>query len=412
MTKISLGIMEIAKKHDFHDELISSLKDNIQYVYEIIFTGSKDSLNLDDFEGVDVKYLNLDTDNKAVMRNSIIEASSGDYILWLSNNCEIEFDFIEEFKNIIEEYQDVDIVYPNKVVIDIDGEESIFKYLDYYKNEIGILRLLNVETAIPEFGVFTKNEIFNKYGNFNEGYKDFEFYEYLWRNVNNLNLKLSKFSFIVIKDTDTFIDTSYHSKALRDNIKNYDLKTIFPFLNWQHENIALSTANYLIGEALSKYYDLYNASEFFRKSAIAFHNKKSVDMLVYTYYMMGLFDMARELIREDQGFSKEEIERVLSEIQQTDLLIQNIEESLNEGKVSDIFNFISEVYGFYKGAPVLNILGFIEYISGNKENAYRFFYKAATMNPLNDDIINNLVDVSKELGKEEDVKGLFERILK
>jgi len=57
------------------------------------------------------------------------------------------------------------------------------------------------------------------------------------------------------------------------------------------------------------------------------------------------------------------------------------------------------------------LLGVLEYYANNLEKAYQFFHKAATLNPLNEYIIHNLTGLANQLGKQEDVKGLFERLL-
>ncbi|MEZ0323914.1 MAG: hypothetical protein ABWJ98_06380 [Hydrogenothermaceae bacterium] len=409
--KITLGIVKTDLTGKFHEDLLSSIQDNLDGLSEIVFSGTENDINLSDI-GIPVKYLNINSDNKSVLRNSIIDNSDGDYIIWISNSCELDFDFVGEILEVIEKNPDVDIVYPNEVIIDINGVEIVRKFDDIYDREIELVRVLKPEKNIPEWGIITRKSIFEKLGKFDEYFEDYEIYDFIWKNVKSLKMKLSKFSFIINKHTDTFVDTSYNSYSLRKNISLYRLEELFPHLNWSNnENLALSTAYYLIGDTLSDYYDLFNASEYFRKSAISFHNKISIKKLVNTYLNMGIFDRALELLREDQGFTKEEIKSLTDDINSIKNLIDSIEKSISEGKVREIMESISEIYSVYKGAPILNILGVINYIAGNKEDAFKFFYKAVTINPIDDNMLHNLIDVSKELGKEEKVKGLINRLI-
>lgn len=409
MKKMAVGILNISNGK-FKKELIDSLKDNIDWIDEIIFTADKESLN---FEDMPVKYLNLQTDNKAVMRNNIIEACESEYILWLSDSSELDPDFLEEAFDTIEEYPQVDILYPNEVVIDLDGGEILKKYDEYFSSEINLLRSLQIERAIPEFGVITKRDIFLKLGNFDENYYDYEFYDFLWENVKQLKLKHIKFAFLVNRYTDSFIDTSYASKSLRENLENYEFEELFPLLGWNKNNdLALATAYQIIGDILSSYYDLYNASDFYRKSAISFHNKISIGKIVETYYNMGLFEEATKLLNTDQGFNQEEIDQFTEKIDRAKQLIENTEKAIMEGNVREVFEIIGDIYDVYKGAPIVNIIGVIEYIGGNLENAYKFFYKAAMLNPLADDILHNLTDTAKQLGREEKVKALINRLFR
>lgn len=407
---MTLAIIKADKYGKFHDELISSIQDNQEGISEIIYTGSEEDINFEDIQ-VPVKFLNVDSENKAFLRNKVIEESNGDYILWISNSCELDFDFVPEISEVVEEDETVDIVYPKQVLIDIYGSENIYKYYDISNKEMDIIKVLKPEKILPEWGILTRKDIFDRFGKFDEEFEDYEFYYFILQNLKNLKIRHAKFSFIINKHTDTFIDTSYRSFALRRSLPLYDLKEIFPHLNWENEELAISTAYYLIGEVLSEYYDLFNASEYFRKSAISFHNKLSVQRLVNTYYNMGLFEQAMQLLRDDQGFEKEEIENQTSHIRQISELIDNIEKSIQEGKLQEITNILNDVYQIYQGAPVVNIMGFIEYIRGNKEDAFKLFYKTVTLNPINEDYIMNLIDVSKELGKEEKVKGLINRLI-
>lgn len=408
MNTLAVGIIKTDPSGRFNRELINSIKDNIGEIDEILFTGYKKDLETD----IQIHCLNLDSDNKAFLRNSILENCSSDYILWLSNSSELDFDFVQEARQIIEEYPQADILYPNEVIVDMDGRENVKKYTDYFSRELELLRTIQLERSIPEFGIITKKDLFNKTGKFDEKYEDFEFYSFLWNNIKQIKLKHIKFSFCINKHTDSFIDTSFGSKAIRDNLGRYDLKELFPLLQWdKNQNLALSTAYHILGDVLTSYYDMYNGSEFYRKSLIHFHNKISIQKVIDTYYNMGLFQEALQLLRTDQGFTEEEIDQISSKIYQAKTLVENAEKSITQGNIREIFHMINDIYNAYSGAPVINIIGVIEYLGGNIENAFKFFYKAATLNPLAEDILNNLVDTAKQLGKEEKVKGLINRLL-
>lgn len=408
--KITLGIIKTDQSCKYHDELISSINDNIEHIGEIVYTGSREEIDFDD--DIQIKCLNMSTTNKAVQRNAVLENSSFEYILWISNSCELDFDFISEVLEVAHEFPDANILYPNQVVVEIDGNESIIKYDDYYGRSFETVSTLRIDKVLPEYGVLTKKEIFEKFGNFDENFEDFEFYDFIFRNIKNLQMKQSKFSFVINRITDDFIDTSFHSKSIRENIKRYDLRELFPLLGWQkNEDLAMSTANYIIGDVLAEYYDLLNASDFLRKSSILFYNKISIQKLVEVYYKMGLFDEALNLLKEEHSFQAEELEESISKINQVRNLIENVEKAVFEGKVLEILNLVNDIYSVYQGAPVYNIIGVIEHMLGNKEKAFRFFYKAATLNPIADDIVQNLIDTAKETGNEEKVKNLFNRIV-
>ncbi|ACN99017.1 hypothetical protein SULAZ_1213 [Sulfurihydrogenibium azorense Az-Fu1] len=407
--KITLGILNTIKgENPVKEEVLEGIQDNLEYFDQIIFTGDESFFEDSDIQA---QCLNLETDNKAVMRNAILENAKNDYILWISDTTVLEFDMIPEMMEQFEDYEDTDIVYPNMVIVDNTGLESTFILQDLYKKETDLLMSLKIENYFPEYGIITKKDLFNKTGKFDEEFEDYEFYNFLYQNIDNLRLKLSEFNYVVIHYPETFIDTSYRSYALRKAIKKYPLKKFFPRLNWENENLALATAYTSIGDILSDYLDYFNASQHYRQAALSLHNKVSMFKLVNTYYNMGLFDEAKKLLTQDQGFSQDEIKDLLYQIDKTQELITAIEKAIEEGKAQEVMVSINDVASFYSGAPVYNILGVIEFYGGNKENAYRYFYKAATMNPIDENIIHNLTDMANMLGKQEKVKGLFKRIL-
>ena len=388
------------------EKLLKSLNENSEYISEIIYSG-----NSEDIEDKNIKFLNIDSKNEADHRNACLKEANEEFILWVNPNIELEDETLEEFNEILEEFEDADIVYPNEVLITLDEEENIKNYSDWYEKNDELIQALSLEEYLPNWGVLTKKSKITEFGGFENSYNDYTFYAFLYKNLKNLKLKHSDLSFINHYLTETFVDTSYRSKLVRDILEIYDIKELFKSLNWENENIAMATAYTLIGDALFKYFDYLNASNFYRKALISFHNQETLKKLIETYYQMGLFDEAEKLLQTqdvEENYKKE----IKEKIETTKKLLKELEKSIEEGKAADVLVAANDITSYYQGAPIYNILGIVFFIKGDFENAYRFFYKAATMNPLDNDIINNLADVAKKLGYEDEVIGLFERITK
>ncbi|GAB6072192.1 hypothetical protein JCM14244_05690 [Venenivibrio stagnispumantis] len=372
---------------------------------KIVIVGKKpEDINTE----LDVEYLEINSDNKAFLRNKALEKIDSEYTLWLSDFSELDDFTIDELVEVANEYKDADIIYPNSVYKNLQGDKSINMYPDFYGREKDILQTLSIENFLPEFGVLTKNQTVK---DFNEDFDDFEFYEKIYKNLNNLKLKCSDISFITINEKDSFIDTSYRAKAIRDLLEIYDLKEIFKNINWEDENSALATAYTIIGDRLSNYYDFFNATEFYRKALLSFHNKHTLKQLIKAYVYMGLFDKAKELVSQEQGLNQDEIKAITQEISQAEQIINLLEKSVLENKLDDVLSMINEVIQYYKGAMIYNILGVIFYYKQDLINSYRFFHKAFTMNPIDEDILRNLVDLAKLTGNEEKVKKLVKRLI-
>ncbi len=393
------------------EKLLNSLEENdLSSVKEVLYSGSKEDIK-DIDTSIPIIPLDIKSENKAFAKNVALSKAQGDYILLLSSNSVLEDTTVEELLEIINEVSDADLIYPNEVLVQ-DEEEIVRNFDDLYGREKLILHTLSIEENLPEYGILIKKDTFNKLGGFDEEFEDFDLYKFLYDNLDNIKLKHSDLSFVEYHLTEDFIDTSYRSKALRDTVQKYDWKTeIFPYLSWdKEENSALATAYTFIGDRLSRYHDFLNASEFYRKALFTFHNKLSLQSLINSYINMGFFSEAKKLLSVSQGLEQKEIKQLSQHIDNIQKFVQSLENSVKEGKTGEILIASQDIINFYQGAPVYNLFGVVYYLMRDLENAFKFFYKAVIINPLEQDILQNLVDVAKQLGKEEKVKNLIFRI--
>ncbi len=400
---INDGSLENIKK------VINALEENQENIKEVIYSGSIEELP--DTE-LPIKALNINSENKALLRNETLKEATQEWILFCSTSTEIEDTTLEEFFDVLEEAPNANIIYPNTVNI-FSGEETVNNYDNLYENRYIILQGLTIERYIPEWGILINRSLLEG-KSFNENFKEYEFYEFFLRNIDNIKPVLSELSFINIYKTETFIDTSYGSKLVRDYIvKKYFPEELFPNLSWdENKELALSTAYTMIGDALTSYHDFYNASDFYRKALISFHNQHTLKKLINSYINMGLFENAKQLVVSEQGLSKEEIEELEEYISKIQSLIKELENKVEEGLLDEVLYTLNDVLSVYQGAPLYNIAGVISFYRGDIINAYRFFYKAVIINPLEENILRNLTDVAKQIGKEEEVLSLVNRLLK
>ncbi len=387
-------------------ETLGSLKGNENFIKDIIYTGKVQNK----YER-DIRFLELNTENRACLRNICIREAKGEYILWLSDTSYIEETTLEEYDQILREFKDVDIIYPNEIIIDLYGEEKIKNYKDWYQNESELIQGLTLEEFIPQWGVLTKKEIFDRIGLFDEDFEDYEFYRFLAFNLKKIKLKHSDESFTTNRITESFIDTSFRSKTLRDFVGIYDWKKeIFPLLNWEkNEKLALGTAYTTIGEKLERYYDLLNASDYYKRSILSFHNQYSLKKLIDVYISMGEFDKALYFTKK-QGLKDEEIKKYTAFINDLKKLVQELENFVKKGKIKDLLSSINDIVSVYEGAPIYNILGVVHFILEDYENSFRFLTKAVTMNPEKEEYVENLFEVGKIINKESKIQSLLNRL--
>ncbi|OMH40455.1 hypothetical protein [Desulfurobacterium indicum] len=391
-----------------NEELVDSLNENRDFISSVYVSGKEKEI-YSDYDGK-VEFLNFSSVNKAFLRNRLIEIATSPYVLYLSENSSLDDDTFEELFSSLEDRPDADIVYPNEVILWSD-EETVRNFDEYAGREVELLQSLAIENLLPEYGSLIRTDFIKEKGGFDERFAEYEFYDFIYKNIKDLRLKWSEFAFVNYELTETFIDTSYRSLSVREVINIYDWKEdIFPLLRWDDENVALSTANTIIGDRLSFYVDFLNASEFYRRSLFCFHNTVSLGKLFDTYLLMGRFDDAFALLGE--GFSPEEVNDGKERLSNVKKIVSELEKAVQDGKLEEVIAAMNDVADYYKGAPIHNIMGVIAYLTGDYEGAYRFFYKAVTMNPLEKDFLMNLTDMAKKLGKEDEVVGLIDRLVK
>lgn len=375
------------------EKTLSSLKKNENYITQIIPSHE----------------YNTTPTNLAHKLNIMISHATQEYILILNTDIELEEETLEEFFETLEETPDADIIYPSEIFIQ-NGNEEIKNYEDWYQKEKLLLPSLAIEDHLPQWGILIKKETIKNLGGFDPKYGEHTIYAFIYNNLDKLRLKHSELSFINHYISDTFIDTSYRSLLLRTIVNTYSMQEVFSSLDWKQNEIALATANTLIGDKLAKYFDFYNAIHYYRKALLIFHNQTTLKKLLDAYIQMGLFQEAKFHL-QTQNPTKEIVEEYQEKIEKIDKLTQELEKAVESGKSREILTASLDIISYYKGAPIHNILGIIFFMHNEFEKAYKFFYKAATINPLDQDILYNLTEVAKKLEKEQEVIDLYNRII-
>ena len=402
MEKVSLLVLNESEPKE---EFLEAINENADFIHEVIFSGKKTDVELE----CPVKFLELKGETKGKIRNALTEAAQTDTILFLSATTILEEDAIEELLEEREATQ-ADIIFPN-VIFQVGGKEEVKNFEQPFGKELNLVASLSIEDYIPEWGILTSKSVVEKGKGFDSSLDDYDFYDFLYKNIRWLKIRLAELTYITQKIEDSFIDTSWRSYVLRKRVlQNFDWeRELFPFLSWHKKpEAAEATALTIIGNKLSSYYDFFNATDFYRRALLKFHNQESLRCLINAFKTMGLFEEAKELLSPEQGVPEETISSERQLIENIESIIKELEKAVEDGKVFEVITAIQDIVPIYEGAPIYNILGVLSWIQKKEEEAYRFFFKAVTMNPINQDYLFNLTSMAKLLKKEEEVKKLIQ----
>jgi len=400
--KVSLLVLNESEPKE---EFLEAINENADFIHEVIFSGKKTDVELE----CPVKFLELKGETKGKIRNALTEAAQTDTILFLSATTILEEDAIEELLEEREATQ-ADIIFPN-VIFQVGGKEEVKNFEQPFGKELNLVASLSIEDYIPEWGILTSKSVVEKGKGFDSSLDDYDFYDFLYKNIRWLKIRLAELTYITQKIEDSFIDTSWRSYVLRKRVlQNFDWeRELFPFLSWHKKpEAAEATALTIIGNKLSSYYDFFNATDFYRRALLKFHNQESLRCLINAFKTMGLFEEAKELLSPKQGVPEETISSERQLIENIESIIKELEKAVEDGKVFEVITAIQDIVPIYEGAPIYNILGVLSWIQKKEEEAYRFFFKAVTMNPINQDYLFNLTSMAKLLKKEEEVKKLIQ----
>lgn len=388
-------------------ELLSSLSLNSDSILEVVVPRNFKG----DFSPAPLKRVDVEGLEGGALLNALVKEASADYLLILRPGVSFEEEFIPELLDEVAE-NPADVVFTNLIVRTGEGEE-IKNFQQVYGRELSLVASLSLEDWLPDQALLFRKEALIEGALFDENLLDYEIYDFFYRNLRWLKIRLSELSYVTYSVTEPFIDTAWRSFVLRKKVlTGYDWeKELFPFLSWREKpEVAYATALTIIGKRLVGYFDCFNGSSFLRQALLKFHNQETLKELVNALVNMGLFEEARKLLSPVHGVRGRELEEQIDRLEKIETLVTELESAVKEGKVEEVLYAISEVAGVYQGAPIHNLLGFIYWVGGLKEDAYRFFYKAVTINPVNEDFLSNLLLAAGELKREERVKNLV-RIL-
>lgn len=251
-------------------------------------------------------------------RNKCIELAKGDFILWLDSDDILEPNILCEYYSILIN-NEIDIIYCNIESYSINNKKLNYHLFpkDYGANEHLFLGNLIFSFGIATGGTLMKKSLYKKYGLYNEKIRFGEDYDFFSRSVPNSKVHLvpnvlykvfihSKNSF---SGPMVYKDTSYHSLVMKDIIKNYSLKEIFPQFDENKKNLHIQKycINWEIKHAKAKAllrlakgfflnHDFYNCKELLKR--IESKSTSTLFLLVKAYIGLGDYVLAMNILQK------------------------------------------------------------------------------------------------------------------
>ena len=293
----------------FLSKTIESALDQDYNNYEIIILddGSTDNTELvikQYLENAKIKYIKKEHTNAPDTRNKLIDLATGDYILWLDSDDNLNPKVLKKYVDTLVNFPTVNMVYGNIRFTDFNGNEhGISNYTDWYNNKKELWSKIISGQPFPNPFMLIKKSLYKEVGNYNTEFTRAHDYEFNSRLVTGANINMKIINEVIgnyiihdenLTTTKTGeIDTSFEIKIL-DSLVKLPLDTFFPNLDWIGKE---SESNSISFAEIALQYKNYNSYE----KAIQFY-QKSLDAYPYnsvTYY--GLGEIALEMNKLEEA---------------------------------------------------------------------------------------------------------------
>lgn len=428
---ITIGIVTYNRAGFIGMALASALQQTDSH-YEIIVydDGSTDDTKavVAAFSSSKIRYIQSPTNHgRPYARNRAIEAAKGLFILWLDDDDCIDKSLLSEYRQLLKQNPQPDILYCNLQAIDYYSGQLLghFSSRDYAGKEHLIPANLIQDSGITSRGALIRKSIYTMLGGFDERFQRAQDYEFWYRAAPVARFcKLDKTLYTIRVHQDNVstqlafkkqIDHSYKSLAIRESLHHFSLRQLFPLLNWRDIEMACETACIRIGTGLLRYHDYFNATRFLVEVPnIHLYPKTSQDF-IEAYIKMGdpiglklaIANTAnaphhlRETLREKYGPLHSAYFRFLADF----------ENAFQAHQYSRARTLLKQFYqSSHYTFDVAYGLGRLFEALGDMPRAKRYIAQASLFNPGRDDVFQHasrLLETPQEIQKLTDSRRRF-----
>ena len=198
----------------------------------------------------DISFIEVNSDEDAILRNNAIEKTKGNYILWLKPGVEfIDPNAISRFKSEIKDHFDADILYSHKIAMDEHGKETGKIYFhDWYTKNDHLARHLKHGLSMPADLILIRKNLYQREGCYKKPNKMSCEYEFLSKIATKKIYNMKLINDVLYKSSQKDFSVSLHDdlrhkgqKVNRVLIINH---SVYPY---EISGTPLTTLNHALG---------------------------------------------------------------------------------------------------------------------------------------------------------------------
>jgi len=305
--KVSIVIATYNRAYCLGEAIESALAQTLPVAEILIIDdGSTDNTAevVSSFNSDKLRYLKKENGGLSDARNWGVRESAGDSVIWLDDDDLLLPHAHEAYIDELSRDPNIDIVYGNYRLVDVDGNElCVWKCDDFYRNNAFYISRLLIGRRIPHGGSMWHKSVYEKYGMYDLAFKRASDYDLFARIAPHVSFKNAGSIVYVYKIHDTNMScperkTNYVPELTVVNrvLKRFSLKELFPAFDWSNEKVSRAKAYITIGNVFAKYNEYDTAYDYMEGNIeiLEKHREITSEDLPWAYISMGNIYLHRE----------------------------------------------------------------------------------------------------------------------
>lgn len=212
----------------------------------VVDDGSTDGTlaQVEEYEKHGVRLVKKEHSGAPETRNRAIAEARGEYLLWLDSDDVLLPGVIDRYRQVVNEYPQVDVVYGDLYVTDeslkiIDQRE----FRDWYGRNEQLLANTFFSNQIPNGGSLVRKACYERFGSYDVKFRRAHDYEFWGRVVKDLVFKhvgghvmLWRWHDSNMSSGSVKIDMSYDVMAIESMLSRHHVRDLFPQLGWGEQS--------------------------------------------------------------------------------------------------------------------------------------------------------------------------------
>lgn len=226
--------------------IASAVNQDVRPEVIVVDDGSTDNTEdlVRSLRGAGVRYAYRENGGMASAFNEGIGIARGKYIVALDSDDALPPSLLASYAQCIRKDPELDVLYGNMLLTDAEFKvKGVWNYEDWYGRNRELIPNLLGNTTLAKSGTAFKRELFDKFGRFDESLSRASDHDLFARIAPHARFKHVGSPSILVREHDSNISRNSpifrqcKARVLKRVFKRYDLRELYPELDWEQDEI-------------------------------------------------------------------------------------------------------------------------------------------------------------------------------